>query len=106
MSSTLLVFCTCESQAQAEAIADTLVEERLAACVNILPSIRSVYRWQGKIEHAVEVLLLIKTTEARFTAVRDRIPELHSYDTPEVIAVPISAGSEKYLAWIAAEVPG
>ncbi len=100
MSEALIVFCTCREQNEATRIANALVEERLAACVNILPAVQSIYRWQGAVERASELLLLIKTTPAQFNALRDRIGELHSYDTPEVIAVPIVNSSEKYLAWL------
>ena len=100
----LIVFCTCENAEQGRRIAEALVEARLAACVNILPPLRSVYRWQGKIESAEEVLLLIKTTAGRFPALEDRIQQLHSYDTPEIIAIPIAAGSEKYLDWLREQV--
>ena len=100
MSETVVILCTCDSDVQAETIAAALVAERLAACVNILPPIRSIYRWKEVIEDARETLLLIKSTATRFTAISDRIHSLHSYDTPEVIALPILSGSEKYLAWI------
>lgn len=100
----LIVFCTCESPAQGRQIAEALVEARLAACVNILPPLQSIYRWQGKIESAEEVLLLIKSTRDRFAALQERIQQLHSYDTPEIIAVPITAGSEKYLGWLGEQV--
>jgi periplasmic divalent cation tolerance protein len=104
MDLTVLVFCTCPDQASASRVAQTLVSERLAACVNVLPSVTSVYRWHEAVETATEHLLLIKTAEAAFSALRDRITELHSYDTPEIIAVPITAGSEKYLSWLVAQV--
>ncbi len=96
----LLVFCTCGSEEEASRLAGALVEKRLAACVNVLPQIQSIYRWKGEIERAAEYLLLIKTTEERFEALRDAILGLHTYDTPEVIGIPIADGAEKYLAWI------
>lgn len=96
----LVVLCTCENHEQAVKIAEALVEVRLAACVNVLPPLESIYRWQGQIERAEEVLLLIKTTQARFPELRERIQQLHSYEVPEIIAFPIVAGSEKYLAWL------
>ena len=89
---------------EAQRIAHAVVSERLAACVNILPAIQSVYRWQEKIESAEEVLMLMKTTQERFPALRDRIVQLHSYDTPEIIALTIAAGAEKYLAWLGSQV--
>jgi len=99
-----LVLCTCPNDVEALSIAQRLVEERLSACVNILPRLRSIYRWQGKVEQAEEYLLLIKTTSARFAFLRTRIQELHSYDTPEIIALDITEGSEKYLTWLEAQV--
>lgn len=100
MTDSVVVFCTCANDAEASRLAETLVKERLAACVNLLPPVRSVYRWQAQIETATEVLLLIKTNQDRLDAVRDRIIQLHSYDTPEIIAVPIVYGLEKYLTWL------
>lgn len=107
MTETLIVFCTCSHEAEADALARSLVEERLAACVNILPGLTSVYRWQGEVERASEHLLLVKTTRERLPALEHRIRELHSYETPEIIAVPVTEGSEKYLAWLREQVtPG
>ncbi|MBV8864433.1 MAG: divalent-cation tolerance protein CutA [Acidobacteriaceae bacterium] len=96
----LVVFCTCGSEEEALRLAHALVENRLAACVNILPPIQSVYRWKGEVQSAEEYLLLIKTTEERFDALHNTITDLHSYDTPEVIGLPVTDGSEKYLAWL------
>jgi periplasmic divalent cation tolerance protein len=100
MSEALIVFCTCGSEDEAERIANALVNERLAACVNILPPVESIYRWQGAVERAREILLVIKTTAGRFSALRDRIEAIHSYDTPEIIAMEVAEGSERYLAWL------
>ena len=100
MSNKILVFCTISSQKAANALAEAMVVEELAACVNILPSVRSVYRWQGAVETADEVLLVIKSRENLFESLRLRIIELHPYDVPEVIAVPILAGHGPYLEWI------
>ena len=100
MTDALVVFCTCENQSQALEIANALIETRLAACVNILPAVHSIYRWQGKVENAEEVLLLIKTTESQYSALEESIRHLHRYDTPEIVALPIVQGSEKYLAWL------
>jgi periplasmic divalent cation tolerance protein len=94
------VLTACAGAEQARNIANALIGEHLAACVNILPGVESVYRWQGKIERATEVLLLIKTTLTRFPEVRQRIVSLHSYDTPEIICLPIQEGLDKYLAWL------
>jgi periplasmic divalent cation tolerance protein len=104
MSEAVVVFCTCGDSGEAQRIARDLVEARLAACVNILPSIQSVYRWRGEVETAQEVLLFIKTLAARFPELQQRIIHLHSYETPEIIAVPVSAGLDKYLGWIAGNV--
>lgn len=104
MTDAVLVLCTCGSESDALRIANALVEDRLAACVNILPGLQSVYRWQNNIETAQEVLLLIKTTAGRFPALRERILDLHPYDTPEILTLPVADGSDKYLAWIREQV--
>ena len=104
MDSYIVIFTTCANAAEAERIAQALVTGRLAACVQILPAIRSIYLWQSKVESAEEHLLFIKTSQARFEAVRLKIEELHSYEVPEVIALPITAGAGKYLAWLGAVV--
>jgi periplasmic divalent cation tolerance protein len=100
MTDALLVLCTCADEQQALGIANALIEARAAACVNVLPAVQSVYRWQGKIEKATEILLVIKTTQDRFAAVESKIVELHSYDTPEIIALPVIDGLQRYLAWL------
>jgi periplasmic divalent cation tolerance protein len=100
MDAALIVFSTCANREEAERIALTLVNERLAACVNIMPPVQSVYRWQGAVERAEEWMLLIKTTTARFAHLRDRLETIHSYDTPEIIAANITEGSERYLRWL------
>lgn len=84
----------------ARRIASELVERRLAACVNLVPAMESIYRWQGKVETSQEVLLVIKTSRLKQTKLLEALTELHPYDTPEGIALPIAAGLEKYLAWI------
>jgi periplasmic divalent cation tolerance protein len=106
MSDKKIVLTTAGSREEAEKIAQALVERHLAACVNILGPIHSVYRWQGKVESAPEHLLLIKTTAARFDAVAKTIRELHSYELPECIELPIEGGSAKYLEWIEQSVVG
>lgn len=98
----LLALCTCPTPELAERIARTLVEERLAACVNRLPAVHSTYRWQDKVCTDSEVLLLIKTTRDRFDVLKARILELHAHEVPEVIALEITAGGERYLDWIEA----
>lgn len=100
MSDAVVVFSTCANRKEAQKIARAIVEDRLAACVQLLPPIQSIYRWQGNVEQSREVLMLFKTTAAQFPALEKRIAELHSYDTPEIIAVPVVAGAEKYLAWL------
>jgi periplasmic divalent cation tolerance protein len=100
MTDKLLVLTTSGSEAEARKIAQALVERRLAACVNIVPRIQSVYRWEGKVEQAEEFLLLIKTVKAREEQVGAAICELHSYDVPECIAIPIESGSAEYLKWL------
>ena len=95
-----LVLTTAASKEEAQEIAHALVERRLAACVNLVPQMESVYRWQGKVEEAQEWLLLIKTTSAAFERVRDAITELHSYDLPECICLDIDGGSSAYLKWL------
>ncbi|HJW47123.1 MAG TPA: divalent-cation tolerance protein CutA [Lysobacter sp.] len=99
----LLAYCTCPDADSAAAIARALVEERLAACVNQVPGVRSTYRWQGGIEQADEVLLLIKTTADRLDALTVRLRTLHPYELPELIAVEVRAGLPAYLEWVAAE---
>jgi periplasmic divalent cation tolerance protein len=100
MTDNKLVLTTAGSKEEARKIARTLVERRLAACVNVVPQIESVYRWQGNIEEAEEWLLLIKTTSAAFERVRDAIKELHSYELPECISLAIDGGSSGYLEWL------
>ena len=96
-----LVFCTCPDPASARRIADAVVGERLAACVNLIPGLVSVYRWQEKVEQADEVLLLIKTTQDRLPALTTRLTELHPHELPEVLAVEADAGLPAYLRWVA-----
>lgn len=99
--------CTCPDADSARRIAQALVGERLAACVNLVPGIASVYRWQGDVREDQEVLLVIKTVRARLEALATRVRALHPYELPEVVAVDIAGGLPDYLAWIAAEArPG
>jgi periplasmic divalent cation tolerance protein len=99
----LVVLVTCPTVDRAAEIARALVEERLAACGNVVPGVRSIYRWEGKVQDDQEALLVLKTTRERFEALRERVLALHPYQVPEVIALPVEAGSAPYLAWIAAE---
>jgi periplasmic divalent cation tolerance protein len=105
MTDKIIVLVTCGSRKEARKIACTLVGQRLAACVSeIGVSVASTYRWKGRVESAKEFLLLIKTSKRRFAAVRDAVRKLHSYEAPEIIALPIAAGSREYLQWIAESV--
>lgn len=96
----LVVFCTVPDAAIGERIAEALVEERLAACVNLVPGLTSVYRWEGKVQREAEVLLVIKTRAGRVEALMQRLKALHPYEVPEILALPVAAGSEAYLRWI------
>lgn len=99
-----IVLTTCPDAKVAESIAHSLVTGGLAACVNILPPLRSIYAWQGQVETADEHLLLVKSSRAQYEAIEQRIRELHPYELPEIVAVPITAGLAGYLAWL--EQPG
>jgi periplasmic divalent cation tolerance protein len=99
----LLILTNCPDEAMANAIALALVEEKLAACVNLLPRIQSVYRWQGEIDSASEIPLLIKSTASAYPALEKRLLDLHPYEVPEIIAWPISQGLPAYLNWLAEE---
>jgi periplasmic divalent cation tolerance protein len=96
----LLVLCTCPDHGVANVVATALLEERLAACVNQVPGIKSLYRWEGQIEKDDEVLLLIKSTADRYDELEAMIRKLHPYELPEIIGVPLSAGSDAYFDWI------
>jgi periplasmic divalent cation tolerance protein len=97
-----VVLSTCADRASAESLARALVEERLAACVNLVPGVRSIYRWEGAVEEADEVLLVIKTRAAAVDALTRRIEALHAYEVPEVLVLGVEAGAAPYLAWLAA----
>lgn len=101
MSNTLIAFCTCPDEETARGIAGTVVAEGLAACVNIIGPVRSVFSWEGEVSDESELLLLAKTTEAAYPGLEARITALHPYDVPEVIAAPVTAGSRAYLDWVA-----
>ncbi|HOW42229.1 MAG TPA: divalent-cation tolerance protein CutA [Candidatus Omnitrophota bacterium] len=100
----VIIFITVAGVKQANGIAEALVRQRLAACVNIVKGVTSVFRWQGKIDRAQEVLLIVKTTAARMEPLMRCVRTLHSYEVPEIIAVPIVAGHQPYLEWINASV--
>ena len=103
MTDKAVVLVTAGSLEEAEKIASALVEARLAACATIVPGVRSIYRWEGKVRNEQEVLLIIKTSHARFAALRDEVARLHSYTVPEIISLPIADGAESYLNWITQE---
>ncbi len=104
MTTARMVLTTAGSQEEARKIAKALVEQKLAACVNIVPGVESIYRWQGKVESAAEWLLLVKTEHEALERVRNAIQELHSYDLPECIMLEIADGSTAYLEWIQGNV--
>ena len=99
-----VVYVTVGKLDEAEQIARTLVDEQLVACVNLIPQVRSFYRWEGAVQDDAEILLIIKTIEAHLATLEARIRQLHSYDVPEFIALPISEGSQPYLSWLADSV--
>ena len=101
MTDKRVVLVTCGSREEGERIASAVVNEKLAACVNVLPGVRSCYVWEEKLTWSDEVLLVIKSTQARYLELQSRILELHSYDVPEIVALPIEIGLDSYLAWIA-----
>ena len=96
----LVVLMTAPDRDEASRIAELLVHSRLAACVQILPKVQSVYRWKGEVERNTEILLLAKTTSDKFDELDRAVREIHSYDTPEIIALPVNAASESYLNWL------
>ena len=96
----LIALTTCPSPEVAERTASTLVAEGLAACVNRLPGLTSTYIWEGQVQNEAEVLLIIKTTSERFEVLKERLAALHPYELPELIAIPVCAGSERYLDWV------
>ena len=104
MTDKIVVLTTCKSAEEAAQIARALVEKKLAACVNVMPAVRSFYRWKGAVEDEQESLLVIKSSRGLFDQLRVEIEKLHSYEVPEVIAVPIVDGSEGYLEWLEREL--
>jgi len=106
MTDKIILLSTCETGGEAERLARHLVESRLAACVNIIPQAGSVYRWKGEVQHSQESLLVIKTSRALFDEVRAALETAHSYELPEVLAIPVVAGSPNYLAWLSGELKG
>lgn len=106
MSNELIVFVTATNADEANKIAESVVNERLAACVNIVPGVESVYRWEGKVTRDAEILLVVKTTDERYPDLERRVKELHSYSTPEVISFRIERGSADYLKWLRESTDG
>lgn len=96
----IVIFVTAKDEAQANKIAEKLVEEKLIACANIVPGIQSIFRWEGKVERAQEVLLVLKSRRRHFPLIVETVKALHSYDVPEVIALPIIEGNKDYLNWL------
>ncbi len=96
----IVVYITAPNEDDAAVIARVLVEQKLAACVNIVRNMRSIYSWKGKIEDDTEVLMIVKTQKKHFDAISEKVKELHSYDIPEIIALPILKGAKNYLEWI------
>ena len=104
MTDKIVVFSTCGSSEEAERVARSLVEKHLAGCVNIVAPVRSFYRWKGKVEDAVEWLLIIKTSRGRFEELRAALEQVHTYELPETIAIPVVDGSPTYLNWLEGEL--
>ena len=98
--SALLVFSTFPDSDTARRLAQTLVEERLAACANLLPAVESIYRWKGAVENATEVLAILKTTTETYPRLEQRLKELHPYELPEIVAISLAGGLAGYLAWV------
>jgi len=105
-TSYIVIFIATSNRKEAEKIANALLAEKLAACVNILDGVHSLFWWQGKIDSSNEALLMVKTKSALLQDIIHRVKELHSYDVPEIIALPIVGGSQKYLSWISESVKG
>jgi periplasmic divalent cation tolerance protein len=106
MTECIVAYVTAPGEEEAEKIARDLVENRLAACVNIVKNMRSIYRWQGKVEDEAEVLLIIKTRRALFGRLVEKVKQLHDYSVPEIIALPVVEGSRDYLKWLGEETNG
>jgi len=104
MTDKIVILCTCPDAEEAGRLARSLVEANLAACVNVIPQVRSYYRWKGAFETSEECLLAIKSSGQLFGALRAHIEQIHSYEVPEILALPVKAGSEKYLNWLDANL--
>ena len=106
MTDTIVVFTTCAVESDAERMARALVDGRLAACVNVVPGVRSFYHWEGETQCAGEFLLVIKTSRDLFAALRAEMEKLHPYELPELLALPVVAGAENYLSWLQSNLRG
>ena len=106
MTDKIVVLSTCATEEEARRIAEELIRRRLAACVNLLPRVRSIYHWKGAVEEGEEILMIIKTARSRFEELRAELARLHSYEVPEIIALPVVDGAESYLEWIGREIEG
>lgn len=104
MTDKIVVLSACTNRAEAEKIAAALVEKRLSACVNLIPSVQSIYRWRGGVERSDEVLMVIKSSRELFDRLRGELLKMHSYEVPEIVALPIVDGSEGYLEWMGREL--
>jgi periplasmic divalent cation tolerance protein len=104
MTDKIVILCTCADADEAGRLARSLVEARLAACVNVIPQVRSYYRWKGAMESSEEYLLAIKSSRQLFDALQAHIAKLHSYEVPEILALPVVAGSEDYMNWLDANL--
>ena len=101
-----VIYCSVPNEFTANLIATTLIDEKLAACINVLPKMTSIYRWENSIQTDEELLMIIKTHTSKFEIIKDKIKELHEYSLPEIIALPIIKGSNEYLSWIEKEING
>jgi len=106
MTDKIVVLTSCAAEADAERLARALVAGRLAACVNVVPGVRSFYRWKGEIETGEEFLLIVKTSRDLFPALRAEMEKLHAYEVPELLALPVVAGAENYLSWLQSNLRG
>jgi periplasmic divalent cation tolerance protein len=106
MTDKILVISTCAAEADAERLARALLDARLAACVNVVPGVRSFYHWKGEIESAAEFMLIIKTSRDLFPVLLAEIEKLHPYEVPELLALPVLAGAENYLSWLESNLRG
>jgi len=106
MTNKLVVLSTCANEADAERLAHTLIEKRLAACVSVSPGLRSTYRWKDGVETSEETLLVIKTTRERYDSLKAELEKIHPYEVPEILALPVVEGAQNYLNWIDASLRG